>query len=224
MTEYHKINSLYKRDETGKRMLFGQYSQDEFEYLKDCQWLFTEKVDGTNIRVIVCDGEIRFGGKTDKAQVPTKLLARLQDRFLSDDGKRRLIDKLPTAVLYGEGYGPGIQSGGNYRIDQDFVLFDVNVNGWWLRRDDVVDVANSLGIHVVPVVGSGALADMEALVSGGMQSTWGDFKAEGIVARPKVELKTRSGERIITKLKVKDFCLPKQSRGPLVVAEQGEGE
>lgn len=39
----------------------------------------------------------------------------------------------------------------------------------------------------------------------GFKSTWGDFQAEGIVARPSVELKNRAGERIITKIKCKDF-------------------
>jgi hypothetical protein len=39
----------------------------------------------------------------------------------------------------------------------------------------------------------------------GFSSTWGDFNAEGIVARPICELKSRNGERIITKLKHRDF-------------------
>jgi hypothetical protein len=40
----------------------------------------------------------------------------------------------------------------------------------------------------------------------GVKSWWGDFDAEGIVARPQVELFTRAGHRIITKLKCKDFA------------------
>lgn len=39
----------------------------------------------------------------------------------------------------------------------------------------------------------------------GIKSQWGDFIAEGIVARPATELLTRNGERIITKIKHKDF-------------------
>ena len=39
----------------------------------------------------------------------------------------------------------------------------------------------------------------------GFSSQWGDFIAEGIVARPKVEMKTRRGDRIITKIKYRDF-------------------
>ena len=43
------------------------------------------------------------------------------------------------------------------------------------------------------------------LVRSGFNSKWGEFKAEGIVARPETELKRRNGQRIITKLKYKDF-------------------
>jgi len=39
----------------------------------------------------------------------------------------------------------------------------------------------------------------------GFKSQWGDFIAEGIVARPKTEMRTRRGERIITKVKYIDF-------------------
>ena len=46
---------------------------------------------------------------------------------------------------------------------------------------------------------------MIAMARKGFDSIWGAFKAEGIVARPTVELRTRSGKRIITKIKHKDF-------------------
>ena len=50
MREYHKINSVFKRDERGN--FIEEYADDVFEYLKDNVWVFTEKVDGTNIVVI----------------------------------------------------------------------------------------------------------------------------------------------------------------------------
>ena len=49
---------------------------------------------------------------------------------------------------------------------------------------------------------------MVDFVRHGFPSQWGDFTAEGVVARPKVELKTRNGARIITKLKHIDFPKP----------------
>jgi hypothetical protein len=86
-------------------------------------------------------------------------------------------------------------------------LFDVKVGDWWLQREDVVDVATQLSINVVPIVGQGTLNDMVQRVYEGMdmQSTFGDFQMEGFVARPATELKTRSGHRVITKIKCKDF-------------------
>jgi len=69
----------------------------------------------------------------------------------------------------------------------------------------VLDIAERLGINAVPVCRMGNLNDLVYHVRDGFNSEWGDFKAEGIVARPEVELKTRSGKRIITKLKYKDF-------------------
>ena len=51
MKEYHKIQSIYKRDEKTRKFIEGQWSLPEFEYLQNNRWLWTDKVDGTNIRV-----------------------------------------------------------------------------------------------------------------------------------------------------------------------------
>jgi hypothetical protein len=55
MTEYPKINAPFHRDmdRPGHPLIVGRWSEPEFEYLKDCQWEFTEKVDGTNIRIVI---------------------------------------------------------------------------------------------------------------------------------------------------------------------------
>jgi ATP-dependent RNA circularization protein (DNA/RNA ligase family) len=209
MTEYHKIQTVFKRDPATKHktLLEGEYSLPEFEYLADNKWIFTEKVDGTNIRVYYQGGKITYAGRTDKAEVPPRLLERLNDRLLPQVDRFGEIFHDADVCLYGEGYGAKIQKGGShYRPDQDFVLFDVKVGDWWLLRPDVEDVANNLGIDVVPVVGEGTLLEMVEQAKAGIPSTWGDFQAEGYVARPAVELKTRSGDRLITKIKCRDFA------------------
>ena len=207
MKEYHKIQTLFKRDmeNNGKRLLEGQWTLPEFEFLADNKWVFTEKVDGTNIRIIFKDGRVTFGGKTDSAQIPAQLVMRLNERFLPMAAQLQEVFGC-DACMYGEGYGAKIQKGGgNYRADQDFVLFDVRVGEWWLQRSDVEDVAVKLGLDVVPIIGEGTLYDAIAQAKAGIVSTWGSFQAEGIVARPKVELKTHNGQRIITKIKCRDF-------------------
>lgn len=207
MREYHKIQSVYKRDSNNnnKTFLIGQYSVPEFEYLANNQWVFTEKVDGMNIRIIWDGSNIAFGGKTDNAQIPASLVQKLQERFL--DKKELFTNKFGVGqvCLYGEGYGAKIQSGGKYRPDLDFVLFDVKIGEWWLQRIDVEDIGKTLGLDVVPIIGEGTLNDMVKITEKGFTSIWGNFICEGIVARPKTELKTRNNERIITKVKYKDF-------------------
>lgn len=209
MSEYHKIQSIYKRDMASKRktLIEGEWTLPEFEYLASNVWTFSEKVDGTNIRVIFKDGGITFGGRTKDAQIPAQLVGRLNERFLPLAENLGEVFADGAAVLYGEGYGAKIQKGGgNYRQDQDFVLFDVRVGQWWLQRADVHDVAQKLGLDVVPVIGEGTLHDAVAWAKRGIRSTWGDFEAEGIVARPKTELNTRSGHRLVAKIKCRDFA------------------
>ena len=81
MKEYHKIQSVYKRDEKTHKFIEGQWSLPEFDYLKNNVWVWTEKVDGTNVRVIWDKEKLRFGGKSDNAQMPIFLLDRLNQIF-----------------------------------------------------------------------------------------------------------------------------------------------
>ena len=72
MNQYHKIDSLFERDMEGTRKLIeGKFRNPVVEYIKDNEWIFTEKIDGTNIRVFWDGHKVSFGGRTDNAQIPT---------------------------------------------------------------------------------------------------------------------------------------------------------
>lgn len=214
MTEYHKIDSIYKRDTKGKFIL-GDWAKPEFEYLADKPWRWTEKIDGTNIRLIWNGLSLKFGGRTDNAQLPNKLIANLTDHFHGQfvpgaemfDG----IFGSSPAVIYGEGYGAGIQKGGgNYFSDnQWFIVFDIKIGNWYLERENVEDIAKKLGLDVVRQYASTTLQGMIDFVSDGMivESAFNlpDRKPEGYVGTPTVPLFNRKVERIITKIKYKDF-------------------
>lgn len=206
MNEYPKINTIWKRDERG-RIIEGDFAMPEFAFLKDCEWEWTEKVDGTNIR-IGWDGagHVEFGGRTDNAQLHAGLVEALRAMFADTS---RFEEQFGTneAVLYGEGYGAGIQKGGGlYSPDKTFVLFDVKVGDWWLLRDDVEEVAAKFGIKVVPVVGHGPLSWAVETVRAGLPSAWGEFTAEGLVGRPRgTEMFSRRGDRMLAKIKTRDF-------------------
>lgn len=207
MSEYHKIQSIYNRDPENryKTFLIGEFSLPEFEYLQHSEWSFTEKVDGTNIRIFWGENTVTFGGRTDNAQIPATLVNALTELFPVEKMKR-VFGSNGYIVLYGEGYGAKIQKGGgNYRSDQSFVLFDIKIDDFWLERDSVVGIASQLEIDFVPEIAIGTLHEAVELCEDGFDSFWGKFQSEGLVLRPKVQLFTRQGKRIITKIKCKDF-------------------
>lgn len=206
MFEYHKIETVFRRNPLNKNktLIEGEYSKEEFLYLANNKWIGTEKVNGTNIRVHV-GADIKFGGKTMNAQISTFLYDKLNELFPYDKVKEALPDG--EIVLYGEGYGAKIQKGGGDYISDgcNFILFDILIGGWWLNRKNVVDIAHKLGIYVVPVVYIGTLDEGIERVRKGFTSELGNCTAEGLVMRPVVELFDRSKQRIITKIKYKDF-------------------
>lgn len=211
MREYHKIETLYERDMEGtKKLIDGKFRSTAVEYLKDNQWHFTEKIDGTNIRVHWDGHKVMFGGRTDSAQIPTTLMYALNDLFMGITNEELFEQKFGETEVsfYGEGYGEKIQKGGGlYRNGCGFILFDVQVGETWLERENVEDVAKSFNLPVVPIVLTGTIQEGVDYVKARPKCTVAEQEkeAEGIVGRPVVEMKDRMGNRIIVKVKACDF-------------------
>lgn len=208
MKEYEKIETLYVRDDKTKKLVEGKFRNETVELLKDIDWEFTEKIDGTNIRIYWDGHKVSYYGRTDKAQIPSQLMNRLIELFGGDINEEMFEQKFGDmpVMLIGEGYGAKIQKvGGDYRADNDFILFDVCINGNYQPRDSVKDIANYFNIDVVPTIMVGRLQDGVDYVKSKPKSKIGNADSEGLVARPLKELKDRTGNRIIVKIKVRDF-------------------
>jgi len=206
---YHKIPTICMRQESKPfKLIEGKYREPEFELLKDIEWTFTEKVDGTNIRIMWDGYNVVFGGRTENAQIPSHLVNKLNELFTGTKIEQ-IFEQVfgeSKVILFGEGYGAKIQKGGgNYSKDQEFVLFDVKVGEWYLKREDIEGVAEKFSLKVVPIIAKGNLQTGVDLVKSGLKSQWGDFIAEGLVAKPSVDIFNRRGQRIITKIKTEDF-------------------
>ena len=197
--EYPSILTLFKRNPLTHKVTVGEWETPEFRYLAQTEWLWTEKVDGTNTRVIWDGTTVAFGARNNEGSLPPKLLAVLKQQFRPEHFA--LVSPKPT-VLFGEGFGGYIQKAGKLYGEIGFVLFDVWIDGWWLRWESVLDVAAKLSILVVPTVGKGTPEEAVKLVRD-LQSAWGTFPAEGIVLRPSVDLCNRKGERIVAKIKAR---------------------
>lgn len=210
MEGYHKIKNVYLRDieNGGNNLIEGAWSTPEFAYLKDCPWICTEKIDGTNIRVIWDGFNLTFKGRTDRAEIPAHLVLKLQELF-TPELMTMYFEGATNVCLYGEGYGKKIQSGDYYISDGvNFILFDIKVGRTWLKREDIESIADSLGIGVVPIVGVMTLPEAIEFVRAGFDSFIAEKSgspAEGLIAKPKVELQDRLGGRVICKIKHRDF-------------------
>jgi hypothetical protein len=208
MIEYNKIDTLYKRDMEGtKKLLEGEFRNPTVEFLKDNIWTFTEKVDGTNIRVYWDGHKVQFGGRTERAQIPSDLVNYLNSVFGTNEAEQIFEEKFgeTEVILFGEGYGPKIQNGGLYRNDVSFIMFDVLIAGNYQPRESVEDIAKAFGIDIVPIIFEGTIQEGVDFVKGHPDSTMGTAKMEGLVGRPKVEMRDRCGKRVIVKIKWEDF-------------------
>lgn len=209
MQQYHKIETLFERDEKTKKLVVGKFRNPAIEFLKDNTWVFTEKVDGTNIRVYWDGHQVQFGGRTDNAQIPAHLINRLNALFGGEANAQLFEQKFgETPVeLFGEGYGIKIQNGGAYRDDVDFILFDVLIAGNYQPRESVEDLAKYFGLEVVPILLKGTIADGVEYVLSQRQSKIAKNGAllEGLVGRTEIETRDRTGKRNIIKIKYSDF-------------------
>jgi hypothetical protein len=208
---YHKILGPFKRDmtrgsETYGKVVHGEWSTPEFKFLADVDWLWTEKIDGTNVRIHWDGVSLKFDGRTDRAQLPERLASYLDATFTDALFEEKFGSRPVT--LYGEGYGGKIQKGGKYRPDESFALFDVRVNEWWLQPESVQEISESLGIDAAPVMFTGSVLMAIEAVGRGLLSKMSKVAwtaAEGVVGVPAVSLMARNGHRIVMKVKAEDF-------------------
>ncbi len=210
---YPKINSLFKRDGESKKFIFGDYAQAEFDIIK--QWRVVEKIDGMNIRIFIeKTGEdtykTTFKGRNEDSMLPQNLVEHLITIIKPSViiSAMNSIDPINKIILFGEGYGPKIQSGGNYRDDVGFILFDVWGGHRWSSRDEVKQLALFLGIPVPHDYGMMTEQEIINLVAGRPLSPTAirPMIFEGVIARSEPLLRNNyTGDPLMFKLKCKDI-------------------
>lgn len=222
MKPYHSIETIFVRDPETKRLNFGEIRLPEVTCVNE--WVLTEKVDGTNIRVIVTLGGIEVKGRSENAQLQAGVEAAVREAIPTHE---RLIEfftayrgkELPeqwSATFYGECFGKGIQKVGKLYSDTfQFRAFDLLLGEfWWLNDAELRAVTDQLGIPTVPVLSILETGDISTLttrerlmelapLSGVAKS--GDVIPEGIVARPPQVLRDKKGDRLMWKLTYREF-------------------
>lgn len=211
MKIYSKIQTLFKRDMKTHMIMPDVFSKPEFENVQ--KWIFTEKIDGMNIRIEydnsdMCYGSLlAFTGRTGKSILSQKMFLYLEKKF-TRSSLEDIFGEAKDVVLFGEGYGGGIQKGGGkYREDNGFILFDVWTDGWWLERESVEHIAQDLDCKCVPVLPFDTMEEGIAYVISKPQSLITETPkiVEGVVAKSDPLMLYRNGDMIAWKLKVQDY-------------------
>ena len=212
MRKYEKIDTIFARDTNGtKKLVEGVFRDPTIEFLAKLDWIWTEKIDGTNIRIHWDGHNVTFGGRTDNAQIPTDLVNYLTDTFNNSETEE-IFEQLfgeKEVILFGEGYGRKIQKvGSKYNPNNvGFILFDVLIGENYQEREWVEQTAIAFNIPVVPIVGHGSLMNAVDYIKTHPNSVIAQqsVEMEGIVCRPRYELYDRRGNRIIVKIKWEDI-------------------
>lgn len=212
MLKYHKIETVFERDMDGtQKLIEGKFRNPAVELLKDTTWIAKEKIDGTNIRIYWDGHKVSYAGRTDKAEIHKDLAKYIEEKFCTPEAEQMFEQLFPDkeVYLFAEGYGAGIQGAGvDYRPDKALILFDVCVNGYYLDIYAIDEIATAFGIERVKVLCEGTIQELIDFVKSKPKSLSAenkDFVIEGVVAVPRVELRNQLNERIIVKIKVKDF-------------------
>jgi len=214
-TKFGKFSSPFKKDE--KFINTDELSQE----LPVGKWIKTEKIDGTNIRIILTKIEDEF--------IDRDILVGSRKLILNQDDKssKQYVDCLKeinlnkikeyfkdvksTIVIYGEGYGAGIQKGGIYSKDKNFRVFDIRIGEAYQDFEYVNKVCIDNQLNIVPVFSTvdeitykecvESLKNFnETLINEGSGG-----KPEGLVYKFEPVLLNKYKERLMFKVKFKDF-------------------
>jgi len=213
-TKYGKFSSPFVKDE--KFMNTEELSQK----LPIGNWIKTEKIDGTNIRIILTkpdeNGErLTHIGSRKLILNPTDKNSKQFMDCLEEVNLHKINeyfkDVNSTIIIYGEGYGAGVQTGGIYSSKKNFRVFDIRIGEAYQDFDYVQKVCIDNQLNIVPV-----LSNVDEITYDECIKTLELFKEtlikegnggkpEGLVYKFEPVLLNKYKERLIFKVKFKDF-------------------
>lgn len=213
-TKYSKLSSPFKKDE--KHINTEELSQ----YLPKGQWLKTEKIDGTNIRIIITkpdekgEREVLIGSRTlilNEADKGSKQFLHCIKEVNLFKLKEYFKEVNSTIIIYGEGYGAGVQKGGMYAKEKNYRVFDIRIGEAYQDFEYVKKVCIDNQLNLVPLMTEVSEITYKECVNSLKNFTHtlineGDGgQPEGFVYKFDPVLLNKYGERLIFKVKHKDF-------------------
>lgn len=215
-TTYHHIDAptvqddAWGREHKQRKLIVPTLGETQayrsmlWAYLSENEWAYSRKLDGENMRVQWDGEQVLWNGKTNAFQCGADLTEYMNNTFIEEIFEEK-FGRDKKVILFGEHMGPKVQ-GNELGLDHDeFILYDVNINGRWLNTLVVEAVAAYFGIRTVynlmsQPLNSCTLRELITKVANGEFKDW-----EGIVATPLEEMRDQNGQRVIVKIKNRDY-------------------
>lgn len=221
MTEYQKIETLFKFDNATKTYL-PEFYNPYVEYLKDNAWICSEKIDGTNVQVEYDGHRVSFHGRTERTDFLKEVLAVLSETFADSEVEFEQLFGDKHVILFMECYGGKIQ-GGLYGGKERLIGFDVMVNGCYLDKMTIKDIFDKFGVetikfftvkkldYAIDIVKNIAAYPQDSYhISTHCEKNYNESRTtiEGLVCVPAMRIYDHQGKRIIVKIKARDMKKP----------------
>jgi hypothetical protein len=172
-----------------------------------------EKIHGTSAHINWNNGKLSF---SSRGATHSAFVALFDEEYLRTRFTEVGCEKVR---IYGEAYGGKLQGMRNtYGPDLKFVVFEVQIDGYWLDVPTAEAFAKSFNLEFVAY--DLVSTDTDTLtaernkpsVQAARNGCGSDKKREGIVLRPPIELTKNNGERLMAKYKNDDFAETKTPR------------
>lgn len=210
---YPKFYAPYERKEHSKLVDINKPKRDIKPYMTDdMTWTVSEKLNGINTRIIWDGYSIEVKGRNDKTELQGGQLDLQGDLIASQmDNGNFMFDELfgtKKVTIFGEVIGTKIQ-GNPYKLGEtQFKVFDILINDVWVSPEGITKIAEDLNMStVMHYTVRGWDNVMTNFIEIWKNCRKKKFYFEGLVAYPAHQPLTKKGERVITKIKVKDFDL-----------------
>jgi len=236
MKSYHSIETVFTRNKQTNVLDFGTIRNSVNEFIPE--WAVSEKIDGTNIRVIVTLAGVEIRGRTDNANIHPELIKTVEALFdhstliaYFTEYRGKELPEAWSVTFYGEGYGAGIQKGGCYSATKKFRCFDLLLGeSWWTADTEMRRICADLRIPTAPWLGITTVIpqtrdELLALFPDGdsqvaiFDNGTAGVLPEGVVAKPLVPLFDTHGDRVMWKLTFREWDKqPRQQKAKQEVA------
>ena len=207
MKTYQKIETLYKFDTKLKRFIEGDFVNPIVKYLANCEWQASEKIDGTNIRILWTGFNFEIKGREDTSGIPEEVISLYKSIFTKDMEyafEQKFKDK--QVILCMEAYAGKIQ-GHIYSGNEKLIGYDIMINEQYIDRKGSKEIFEEFGFDYVPTLNFKTLWEAIDYVKTSTKSIIDNTATiEGLVCLPKERNYDNQGNRICVKIKARDLA------------------